>query len=54
MFNDFKKEHVTQEGVCGFKYTPLLNNGVIIFSYEACDKKNKSIKENAYKDNLEL
>lgn len=40
--------------VCGFKYTPLLNNGVIIFSYEACDKKNKSIKDNAYKDNLEL
>ena len=40
--------------VSGFKYTPLLKDNVIVFSYEACDKKNKSLKENAYKDNLEL
>ena len=41
----------------GFCYTPRGSNNIITFSYEACSKKEKALKEekeNAYKDNLEL
>ena len=38
----------------GYCYTPTGTEKIISFSYEACDKKIKSLKENAYKDNLEL
>ena len=40
--------------ISGYKYTPILDKNVIVFSYDACDKMNESIKENAYKDNLEV
>lgn len=38
----------------GYCYTPNEKKGIITFSYEACEKKEKEIKENAYKENLEL
>ena len=38
----------------GYCYTPNEKNEIITFSYEACEKKEKEIKENAYKENLEL
>ena len=49
-----KNLNTCKNKVSGFKYTPMLNGSVIVFSYEACDKKNKNLKDNAYKDNLEL
>ncbi len=38
----------------GYRYTPDIKEKIITFSYEACDKNIKSMKENAYKENLEL
>ena len=38
----------------GYCYTPNEKKEIITFSYEACEKKEKEIKENAYKENLEL
>lgn len=40
--------------IVGFRYTPFGNDKVINFSYEACKKKNKELKDNQYKENLEL
>ena len=49
-----KKLESCTNRVHGYRYTPIENNGVIEFSYDACDKTNKDIKTNGYKDNLEL
>ena len=38
----------------GYRYTPIEKNGVITFSYDACDKKIQEINENKYKNNLEV
>ena len=38
----------------GYCYTPREKKDIITFSYEACSKKEKDLKDNAYKDNLEL
>ena len=38
----------------GFCYTPQGKDNMIVFSYEACNKKIEEIETNAYKDNLEL
>ena len=38
----------------GYRYTPIEKNGVITFSYDACDKKIQEINENKYKNNLEI
>ena len=43
-----------KNGIKGYCYTPNAKENLITFSYEACDKENKSQKENAYKENLEL
>lgn len=40
--------------VPGYCYTPNATDKIITFSYTTCDKKNKELKENAYKENLEL
>lgn len=40
--------------VPGFVYTPIKDNNIINFSYVACDKKAKEIKDNAYRQNIEL
>ena len=40
--------------VSGFVYTPIKDNNIINFSYVACDKKAKEIKDNEYKQNIEL
>ena len=40
--------------VPGFVYTPIKDNNIINFSYVACDKKAKEIKDNEYKQNIEL
>ncbi len=40
--------------VAGYCYTPIGGEKIITFSYEACEKKQESLKENAYKENLEL
>ena len=38
----------------GFCLKPLKDGKVITFSYEACSKKNKQLKENQYKSNIEV
>jgi len=40
--------------VLGYCYTPVGTNNMITFSYIACSKMNKQLKENAYKENLAL
>lgn len=43
-----------QNELPGFCYTPHVSKESIIFSYDACTKKQKDLKENSYKDNLEV
>ena len=43
-----------KNGVVGYCYTPEKNNNTIIFSYVACKHEQKRLKDDAYKDNLEL
>ena len=38
----------------GYSYTAIPNEKNIIFSYDACPKLNKELKENAYKNNLDI
>ena len=38
----------------GYVYTALPNENNIVFSYDACPKLNKELKENAYKSNLDI
>ena len=38
----------------GYRYTPIEKNGVITFSYDACDKEIKELETNKYKNNLEV
>ena len=38
----------------GYKYTPIAENNIINFSYDACKKLEKHEKEDAYKSNLDL
>ena len=40
--------------VVGYCYTPEKSNNTIIFSYVACKHEQKRLKDDAYKDNLEL
>lgn len=40
--------------VPGYAYTPIKDNNIINFSYVACDKKIKEIKDNEYRQNIEL
>ena len=38
----------------GYKYTPIGGDKIIDFSYDACDKLNKELKANEYKNNLSV
>ncbi|MBQ9019391.1 MAG: primosomal protein DnaI [Bacilli bacterium] len=38
----------------GYAYTPIFENNIITFSYDACDKLKKELKQNSYKDNVDL
>ena len=38
----------------GYAYTAIPQENSIIFSYDACKKLNKELKENAYKENLDI
>jgi len=40
--------------VVGYSYTPLENNSVITFSYDACKYLKEEMEKNAYKENLDL
>ena len=40
--------------MCGYRYEPEVDNNMITFSYIACPKKQKEIKANLYKENIEL
>ena len=40
--------------VRGYRYTPIAQNNLINFSYDACKKEQKKIKDELYKDNLDL
>lgn len=40
--------------VLGYAYTPEKNGELIMFSYMACQKKQNELKNNMYKENLEL
>lgn len=40
--------------VKGYFYNAINDNGMITFSYDACDKMRKKLKEDSYKENLEL
>lgn len=40
--------------VKGYCYNAINDNGMITFSYDACDKMRKKLKEDSYKENLEL
>ena len=43
-----------KNSVIGYCYTPEKEKNIIKFSYVACKWKEKDLKENAYKENLEL
>ena len=43
-----------KNNIVGYKYTPEKDNNIITFSYIACPKKQKEIKNNLYKENVEL
>ena len=43
-----------KNNIKGYVYTPVEENGLITFNYDACEKKEKEIKHNKYKSNLEL
>ena len=38
----------------GYMYTPLNENNIIVFSYDACNKLQKKLKQDEYKNNLDL
>ena len=38
----------------GYCYNAINDKGMITFSYDACDKMEKKLKEDSYKENLEL
>lgn len=40
--------------VKGYCYNAINDKGMITFSYDACDKMKKKLKEDSYKDNLDL
>ena len=40
--------------VPGYVYTPVSEENVIVFSYDACPKLNNKIKEDSYKENLDF
>ena len=40
--------------VKGYCYNAINDKGMITFSYDACDKMNKKLKEDSYKENLDL
>lgn len=40
--------------VKGYIYTPILESNIINFSYDACSKQKQELKENAYKENIDL
>lgn len=40
--------------VLGYCYNAINDRGMITFSYDACDYMNKKLKEDLYKENLEL
>ncbi len=43
-----------QNKVTGYCYSPVGANNIITFSYDACDYLQANLKENAYKNNLDL
>ena len=40
--------------VKGYCYSPIFSGKIITFSYDSCPKLDKKLKEDAYKDNLDL
>jgi len=38
----------------GYVYTPSANGNIIVFSYDACPKMSKKIKDDLYKENIDL
>lgn len=38
----------------GYRYTPINENKIINFSYDACKKKEKQLQQDLYKENLDL
>jgi len=40
--------------ITGYCYTPIDNNNTITFSYDACPYLEKKLKEDSYKENLDL
>jgi len=40
--------------LAGYVYTPVADNNIIVFSYDACPKLNKKLKDDSYKENLDL
>lgn len=40
--------------ISGYCYTPIANNTTITFSYDACQYLEKKLKEDSYKENLDL
>ncbi len=51
---DCKSLDTCPNKVKGFIYTPEAKNNIITFSYVACSKMNQKIKEDSYKENVEL
>ena len=43
-----------QNKIPGFVYTPISEDNIINFSYDACPKKQKELTDNEYKNNLDL
>ena len=43
-----------KNNIVGYKYTPEKDNNIITFSYIASPRKQKEIKNNLYKENVEL
>ena len=53
-FKNCKGIGCCKNSVTGYCYTPEKEKNIIKFSYVACKWKEKDLKENAYKENLEL
>ena len=49
-----KELNKCKNDIPGFCYTPHPSKESIVFSYDACAKKEKDLEENSYKENLEV
>lgn len=49
-----KKLEECKNSLKGYCYKPMDNGNVITFTYDACPKMNKKLKEDSYKENIDI